>query len=620
MDQSRDPLALRLATIRVQLDQPPGVGLGVLRLPILDPVSDELERLLESPLGDAALAEAVTPDVIAEVRGLVEVLLTEMLGMTSEMVPRRARLIEILRRIEGGRLPAEAVDPGDPFGVELRSMLESDGELQLALGRLHPLTQRATSPLPTSRWLRDASELAEGPEAASLSDATRRTLAALVRAPIESRPDLLIGGVRLVNQRFARGLLWYASIAINDSAEILGAVGLRMGTSGRSHAVVRDLALANASAGLLGRSPDPGAAAALSSMRLEVTNRNVLKQVDRALDALATERHVSIEDLIDLSLPTFGLDERGHVAIPVGSSSAVLRPSEDGTVFVHWRLPDGSESADPAPGVDSEDPGGFADVERLKKMIEGALAEERRRLEQRLGSMRSWPISVWRVRFGDHPLAAPLARRLVWVIDRGSSADTSALPDGDGWIGVDERPVGNLPDSTRLRLWHPAEAGESEIAAWRATLARRAVRQPIRQADREVFLQAPDSATSNADVRFLGQVVRHAPLRALLRERGWAVPALGPWDQGDEATGWRVFDDGLRAEIRYQAPERVATGERIEHARLIAVRFVRTDAADTAPAAEATSVPIASVPPRSFSEAIRDVSLAVAVAGEEPSA
>ena len=37
------PLAARLADVRLQLDHPPGVVLGVLRLPILDPVLEEIE-------------------------------------------------------------------------------------------------------------------------------------------------------------------------------------------------------------------------------------------------------------------------------------------------------------------------------------------------------------------------------------------------------------------------------------------------------------------------------------------------------------------------------------------------------------------------------------------------
>jgi hypothetical protein len=102
----------------------------------------------------------------------------------------------------------------------------------------------------------------------------------------------------------------------------------------------------------------------------------------------------------------------------------------------------------------------------------------------------------------------------------------------------------------------------------------------------------------------------------MLRSRGWAVPSLGAWDQGDEATAFRDFDDGLRAELRYQIVERVPTGERQERARLVAARFVDTSGAGAEAAGDRGSRPLADVPRRVFSEALRDVSLVVVVAGE----
>jgi len=100
----------------------------------------------------------------------------------------------------------------------------------------------------------------------------------------------------------------------------------------------------------------------------------------------------------------------------------------------------------------------------------------------------------------------------------------------------------------------------------------------------------------------------------MLRERGWAVPVLGAWDQGDEATAWRDFEGGLRAELRYQAPDRTPTGERVARARIVAVRFVRVASEKRAAAgvADGIPVPLVDVPRRVFSEAVRDVSLASA--------
>ncbi len=615
MEQPDEGFAARLAAIHARLDHPPGVMLGVRRLPVLDPILGELEAL-----------PAVPPDAVAELERLADLFTRELLGTSPDTVQRRVRVVELLRRADQGRLPPIAADPGDAFGAELRAMLESDEPLRRDLGSLYPLVTRATSVAPSSKWARDAEAfVAAAAQPAGLIAASGRLLAALVRADIVSRPDLLIGGVRPANQRLARGVLWFASVALDSPADTLARVGLRMGTSGRNDAVVRDTALANTCAALLGDAFDPGAAAALASMRQEVTNRNVLKQVDRALAAQAARAGTTVDDLVDASLSTFGLDEQGRRSFDVGAASAQLRIESSGGVSVRWRLADGGE-VEVAPEVVADaEPGLVGEVAAAAAMIESAVAEELRRLEQRLASTRSWPIDTWRRRFLDHPVAGPFGRRLVWGIE-GDGSSTSAFPDGERWIGVDERAV-QAPKDATLRLWHPAEARPGEAAAWRATLAARMIRQPFRQVDREAFhpvadatARAADATPPAADLRFAGRIVDHRRLRALLRERGWAVPSLGAWDQGDEATAWRPFDDGLRAELRYQSPERVQTGEPVGRARIVAVRFVRTDAAPASPAGESTSAALTEVPGRAFSEALRDVSLVVAVGALLPQA
>lgn len=615
-----DPtLAARLADIRARLDHPPGVMLGILRLPILDGITDELEALVASaPDSDRPIRD---PELLAEIERMVDLLAGPWIGAAPETQGRRLRLVELLRRADGGRVPPRAFDPGDAFGADLQAMLANDEELRETLGRLFPLAARATAVAPPARWLAEARAAFPPGEAATerAAAAIRRTLAALVRADIVSRPDLLVGGVRLPNQRLVRGLLWLASVLIERPADLHGAVGLRMGTSGRSDAVVRDTALANTCAALLGASSDPGAATALASMRVRVTNRNVLKQIDRALGAAAARSGLSVEDIIELALPTFDLDERRHLEIPAGDAAAIVEVFDDGKVRARWRMAGGTEAAAPPPSLATAEPGALAAVAARVADIEAAIVEERRRMEDRLASVRAWPEPRWRARFLDHPLGGLFGRRLVWTVGVSGTAE-AALPTEDGWLGVDGRPRGSgNGESVVVRLWHPAEATDTEIMAWRSLLAATAIDQPVRQVDRETFRPLDRDRGLAVDRRFAGRVADHGRLRAILRQRGWAAPFVGPWDQGDEATAWRAFDDGLRAELRYQAVERLATGERHERVRLVAVRFVNAPTTPpAAPASEATAVELAALPPRVFSEAIRDVSLVVAV-GEVPS-
>ena len=596
-------LAERLAGLRGRLTYPPGVIAGVLQLPSLDPILDEVELRLDDG------GDRLPPAILRELEALAALLLTGMLGTSPEALARRIRVVGFLRRAGDGLLPSLVADDEDDFGATLAAMLETDPDLRAALGRVHPLVIRAGSVSPTARWLRDARDLLGGAaEGGPLEAAIRRVLVALLRADVQSRPDILTGGLRLANQRLARGLLWLVATAEAPAVDLIEAVGIRMGTSGRSDAVVRDAALANTAAALLGESADPAAAAALASMRLEVTNRNVLKQVDRALASQAARAGLSVDELVDASLPSHGLDPTGSLEMAAGTTSARIEVQPDARVSVTWSRA-GALAPSLPPDLALDEPGFVAEVTATVSRIEARLAEERTRLERLLGSERTWSAEAWRRRFRDHPIGRLHAASLLWTII-GADAGAAALPVDDGWISPDERPLA-LPEAARLRLWHPAEARPSDVTVWRATLAARAVRQSIRQVERKIFRPDPTSPAAAADLRFAGAIVDHPRMRTLLRARGWAAPALGAWDQGDEATAWRVFDDGLRAEARYQAPDRVPTGERIPQARIVAVRFLRTTVAPTAAAADGVGVPLAQVPPRVFSEALMDVALVV---------
>lgn len=540
-------------------------------------------------------------------------------GSTAEAQGPRVRLVELLRRADGGRLPLRAFDPADAFGAEMQTLLGTDPELRETLGRLFPLAARATAVAPSARWIAGArAALPPGtPGTEQAAEVIRRTLTALVRAEIVSRPDLLVGGVRLINQRIARGLLWLAAVVLPAPAGLLGAVGLRMGTSGRRDAVVRDTALANTCAALLGASSDPGATVALGSMRVRVTNRNVLKQVDRALGEVAARSGMTVEDVVELALPTFDLDEHRRVEVPAGDARAVVEVLDDGAVRSSWLLPDGTRVAEPPRDLAAAEPGAVAAVATLVTEIEATVGEERRRMEDRLASTRAWLEPTWRARFRDHPIGGLFGRRLVWTVSSTERPDEAALPTEDGWQGLDgHRPASDGPEAL-VRLWHPVDAEQSEVLAWQGRLVMTGVQQLVRQVDRETFRPLETDRGLAADRRFAGRVVDHGRLRAILRQRGWAAPFVGSWDQGEEATAWRAFDDGLRAELRYQAVERLATGERHERVRLVAVRFVHAPGtAPAAPATSATSVALDEVPRRVFSEAIRDVSLVITVAGE----
>ncbi|WP_372510383.1 DUF4132 domain-containing protein [Actinomadura madurae] len=87
------------------------------------------------------------------------------------------------------------------------------------------------------------------------------------------------------------------------------------------------------------------------------------------------------------------------------------------------------------------------------------------------------------------------------------------------------------------------------MRAWRDLLVERRIRQPFKQAFREIYLLTPaEEETRTYSNRFAAHLVHYRRMFALFRARGWTSRLLGPWDGGgsDEATRtlaageWRV--------------------------------------------------------------------------------
>ncbi|OLT35767.1 hypothetical protein BJF79_31920 [Actinomadura sp. CNU-125] len=203
---------------------------------------------------------------------------------------------------------------------------------------------------------------------------------------------------------------------------------------------------------------------------------------------------------------------------------------------------------------------------------------------------------MWRDRLVRHPVAGPTVRGLIWEVETAPGAWTAVLPETGG--------LPDAPDDAAVRLWHPIGARVEEIRTWRDAIVERGVRQPVKQAFREIYVPTPAEAETRVySNRFAGHLVHYRRMFALFRARGWKSDLLGPWDGGsaDEASRvlageWRIRFAHVLAE---HGPEDLAATDRI--------RFDRRVGGSWRAAA------LADVPPVVFSEAMRDVDLFVSV-------
>ncbi|GIE77065.1 hypothetical protein Aph02nite_30150 [Actinoplanes philippinensis] len=135
------------------------------------------------------------------------------------------------------------------------------------------------------------------------------------------------------------------------------------------------------------------------------------------------------------------------------------------------------------------------------------------------------------------------------------------------------------------------------LAHWQEEVVRRRLRQPVKQAFRELYVVTPaERAAVDVSQRFAGQTVTGRVAAQLLAGRGWSTGH----EYGDQQAT-RPAGDGLTAALSaglhgYWGVSDVLIG---------GLRFLR----------DGRPIPLADVPPIVFSETMRDLDLAVSVAG-----
>jgi hypothetical protein len=171
---------------------------------------------------------------------------------------------------------------------------------------------------------------------------------------------------------------------------------------------------------------------------------------------------------------------------------------------------------------------------------------------------------------------------------------------------VDGAPVD--PTGTTVALWHPVGAGSDEVRAWRRALEAREIRQPFKQADREVYrLTDAERTTGSYSNRFAAHVLRQHQLAALARARGWSYSLQGTWDDPDHQAELQLPEHGLTAAFTVDRPGTAGEVNDTGVFTYVLTDHVRFRSLD------GRTRPLDTIPARVFSEVMRDVDLFVGV-------
>ena len=125
---------------------------------------------------------------------------------------------------------------------------------------------------------------------------------------------------------------------------------------------------------------------------------------------------------------------------------------------------------------------------------------------------------------------AQFTRALIWRAQDSSGQPVSFMLDGDlhrlSTIDCNAHAIA-VTESSRISLWHPLTADETERDAWRSLISERKIRQPIRQAYREYYLPEIEETAEKESSMFAGHVLSLVPLIGLARREGWQIEKEG---------------------------------------------------------------------------------------------
>ncbi|MFI6074536.1 DUF4132 domain-containing protein [Actinoplanes sp. NPDC051343] len=522
-----------------------------------------------------ALIAAELPDT--ELSGLLPVFEAVLAEAREEIHTQDERLrvaglyTDVIDRLTD-RLPPYLLHDGDRVGPAIRSAL---GERLGGTG-LRPLLLHAfslTKPVPTKAWRRTAeSRLAAAPDGAAVVRAMLETFVSLADEIHEDTDTLL------------RGLTWLVAADPGEQASAtLARLGLVAG-SPPSRSVGYPIAprVAAAAVEALAERAGDTPARALAAMSTAVRYKALKARVHTALDRVAERRGWAPGEAAELAVDehatrVFTRPDGLELTVEIDGEKARLRAVRNGRPL----------RSVPA-GVDADEP------RAVVKALTKTLGLQRERIEGLLAAGREWKWDTWVTRYLEHPVTGTIARRLIW---EGSD-------DGETWTAF-------LPSDrsfANVRLWHPLRAAPAEVSHWRDRIVESGLRQPFKQAFREIYPLTPaEQETRVYSNRFAAHILRYNQLAALLRARGWSGNYLGFFDGGYDGEATREFAAGAwRASFFYDLVE-----EEIEYGATFCstdqVRFARREGTGWVTAA------LTEVPPLVFSEAMRDVDLFVGV-------
>ena len=422
-----------------------------------------------------------------------------------------------------------------------------------------------------------------------------------------------------INQTIFKGLVWMCA-HFHDTATISAIADLALHSYEKVPNVgARYQAIGNACFYTLYRSKGLDGIAQLTRLRLRIKFSNAQTAISKYLDAAAAERGVSRSQIEDMAVDDFKLHNHSR-DFAFNDYTCRLAITGVGKSELQWFKPDGT----PQKTVPSFVKDDFADklkkIKATQKNLNAQLTAQRDRLDQMLRSEQRISREHAEQYYWQHGLMSYLTRPLIWHFyqDDNDSQGIAALWLNGQWVDEQGKPV-DVSGCLSVILWHPALSNRQSIENWRKLLMENEIRQPIKQAFREIYLLTEaEINTRTYSNRFAAHILKQHQYMTLAKMRGWKGSLGGAWDGGDDA---RVTLDLPEYNLCAEFWANTVDGDEQSYNDAGIYFYVSTDQVRFHHLDDYEhAVELINIPPRVFSEVLRDVDLFVGVAsvGNDP--
>ena len=584
-------------------------------------------------LGDYLRENEISLDLTKAVDNLIKVIESENSGVEGR------RWILRLKELKGDTEISLPLSAGDVWADAALSDLRSlDPKAQTTWAEILLYCLRTTGSAPSSKWLKGMDKYLETIGNQNFFHTLLHWFPLVDKprpvTPVQQPNYYLLP----VNVDILKGLVWLCSKT--EDPEIARALtGLAVSTYKKiPGSGPRAGKVGNACFWSLGNMPGSEGVAQLSILKIRIKTNTAQKLIATALETAARRLGLTAEEVEEMSVPSYGLEEVGLRRDEFEDIRSELRV--DGIeVEQIWTRKDGKHLASAPKATKGNYPEELKEISQATKDIRKMLPAQRDRLDNLFLLQKKWTYESWRTRYMDHPLVGTIARRLIWRF-HNEDKSTSAIWFDGRMVGRDGEPIGWLDSTTTVELWHPIHDETEVVLEWRQWLLEHELRQPFKQAYREIYLLTDAELNTRLySNRYAAHILRQHQFNSLCAAKGWRNSLrLMVDDTYPPATKilpqWRLraeyWVEGIGDQYGTDTNE---TGTFL-YVTTDQVRFYRIEAAENRAHAGGggysaqrwngvgTAEPLAleEIPPLVFSEIMRDVDMFVGVAsvGNDP--